>query len=566
MRKKYFYSLLDSDSTKNNFSIEDYNIKRNIELQENLSSLKFDKIIELNNLFEQYIQNKKEKNGLLLKIILTKIETNTFNIKGILHNYQVNNSTLRVYSPFLLNLNKYDIAFELNKLTQNKNNKLLYFNIIISNINEESYKYINNILNNYKNQNILFINLKAELKSDFKNNIYLLFKNTYKTKIYIENQELRDSRCKEYIDILKLNEFAYINYINSNKLFSEIKNNIIKNENYVIDIDLKKYLEIETESSYIDYLKEEYCHDIVLNNRNINICCFVKNIYENKDKKVINVILENLFDLNYIILEIPIFSKFLENLYVNCIYIFFNLILFIDEKFNIKFSIHKNDNIVTKKILLYYLSDSNKYNNKKINDLLYNSKYDQLCSVIKYKKIIRTIQKYLVIIEQIFFINLYCSNNIINNYEGLILCSDGTSQGILYIKGNNISEIKKFQIDVNIKYYFNIKKKLDGKITIKPKLYETIQLIIIGHPILGYNLNLSFAEFYESIKDLNQKYNINNFDLLATKNEFTLINGTFTNNSESLKEIPMIKVLKIFSLEEYSNLKKQINNNKNNSI
>jgi hypothetical protein len=212
---------------------------------------------------------------------------------------------------------------------------------------------------------------------------------------------------------------------------------------------------------------------------NINIYGFVKNIFIDKNRKLVNITLENLFDLNNIILEVPRNHKILQNLYINCIYVFFNLNLFIDENLNIKLTVQSDKIEKSRKILLYYLIDPIKYNNKKIHDFLIKKEFSQLLPLVKQNILIRTFQKYLIIIHKIYFINLIFNEiKEIINYEGYFLGSDGTSQAIFYIKGNNnISELLLFNID--IKYYLNKKSNLKKKfITIKPNI-KTIQLIII---------------------------------------------------------------------------------------
>ena len=55
---------------------------------------------------------------------------------------------------------------------------------------------------------------------------------------------------------------------------------------------------------------------------------------------------------------------------------------------------------------------------------------------------------------------------------------------------------------------------------------------------------------YENFRE-EKKINLNKFDLLLTKNEFIPINGTFIKNSKSLEPIPVIKVIKFMTLNEY---------------
>ena len=67
---------------------------------------------------------------------------------------------------------------------------------------------------------------------------------------------------------------------------------------------------------------------------------------------------------------------------------------------------------------------------------------------------------------------------------------------------------------------------------------------------------------YESNQN-DKNIQLNKFDLLLTKNEFVPINGTFIKNSKSLEPIPVIKVLKFMTLDEYINfIEMQKNMNK----
>ena len=61
----------------------------------------------------------------------------------------------------------------------------------------------------------------------------------------------------------------------------------------------------------------------------------------------------------------------------------------------------------------------------------------------------------------------------------------------------------------------------------------------------------------------NEDEKFHKFDSILTKNEFTPINGTFLKNSKSLEPIPVIRVLKFVTSDEYINFieqKKNINN------
>ena len=456
MNSNKFYFLL-SNLNKNTFSINEYNTKKNAKLKNELHNLNFNKLEELYSLLEQ--TEKYSKLLISLQSIKEKIEKNKYDIKGLLFHHKESFSSINKYIELFISGLKYDINFELYKISNCPNNKILLseksrYSVILSNVNEEIKNFLQKNLLYYFRPVLLITNLKAELDINYTNGkIDILFRNTYGTKIYMEVNNIKDiQKAKKnflssgiYIDNLKLNEFSYIDWISAEKLYfwKKNKNNIKKIKNYDIEIciDLKEYLEIETDTLYIENIKDEYTHINLLKKYTINICCIVKNIIEDKRKKIMNVILENLFDLNYIVLEIPKDNKIMKDLYLNCIYIFANLGIFIDEKMNIKLTLQKNK---TEKMFLYFLIDQEKYNNKKLNDFLIENKFSQLIELVSQNKLIRTMRNYLVIIDKIIYINLYLNeSNEISKFDGLLRCSDGTSSALLKIKGDNILDLNK---------------------------------------------------------------------------------------------------------------------------
>ena len=542
---------------KKGFSIEDYNTKKNTELKYQLHYIKLDEIDELYDLLSQVLQNKKKL--VSLKLIKEKIALNTYNIKGMLYKFDNSFSSENKYTDLIINGLKYDIKFELHQIDNKLNNKCFSFEknkyiIILSNVNEECKEFLMNKFLNFIKPILLFTNLTVSLEFNYsKNKIQFILRNTYKTKIYLEASN------GIYIDLFKSNEFSFFNWISTEELFfgknnkiKKLKGKTIKCYNSEIDFDLKSFLEIETDTLYTENLNEEFSHYNPLKNYSINICCYIKKI--NEDKFKVNVTLENLFDLNYIILEIPKGNKILNDLYENCIYIFINLSIFIDEKMDIKLTV-KDVFEKSEKILLFYLVDSDKYRYKKLKDFLISNNFSQLLLINNEKKIIRTLQKYLVIIDKINYINLYFSNqtNEICYYDGLIQCSDGTSNGLLKIKGNDSSDLIKLGININ-----DYSATSEKSISIYPILKDNIQLIIIGNPIMKNSKEISLLEIYDNL-NLFKKQNINNndllnFDLYLTKNEFTSINGSFMKYSKNLEIIPLINVTNFFKLEEYFNI------------
>ena len=560
---------------KKGFSIEDYNTKKNTELKYQLHNINLDEINELYDLLSQVLQNKKKL--ISLKLIREKIASNTYNIKGMLYKFDNSYSLENKYTDSIINGLKYDIKFKLYKVDNKLNKRFSYeknkYIIILSNVNEE---YKNFFMNKFVHfaMPILFTNLTVSLEFDTsKNKVQFILRNTYKTKIYLEANNKKDNNMEKinmmsnwiYIDLLKLNEFAYINWISTEELFfgknnkiKKINNKTIKCYNLEIEFDIKSYLEIKTDTLYIENIIEEFSHYNPLKNYNVNICCYVNKI--NEDKFKVNVTLENLFDLNYIILEIPKENNMLNNLYENCIYIFTNLLIFIDEKMDIKLTV-KDRYGKSDKILLFYLVDPDKYRHKKLNDFLINNNFSQLISIINRNKIIRTLEKYLVIIDKIYYINLYFSNPTkeICYYDGLIKCSDGTSIGLLKINGNDISQLIKLGINLN-----DYAANSDKTISIYPNLKDNIQLIIIGNPIMKNSREISILDIYDNLNSLNKQnknnYDLLNFDLYLTKREFTSINGPFMKYSKNLEIIPLIKVKYFFKLEEYFDIQKSEKN------
>ena len=472
------------------------------------------------------------------------------------------------YTDSIINGLKYDIKFKLYKIDNKLNKKRNTFKknkyiIVLSGVNEECKEFFMNKFVYFTNP-VLFTNLTISLEFDYsKKKIQFILRNNYNTKMYLEINKNDNNKEKKnfipsgiYIDLLKLNEFTYINWIKTEELFygknnkiKKIKSKIIKCCNSEIDFDIKSYLEIKADTLYIENIIGKFSHYNPLKNYNISICCYVKKIDEDKFK--VNITLENIFDLNYIILEVPKENKMLNNLYEHCIYIFTNLAIFIDERMYIRLTV-KDRYEKSEKLLLFYLVDPDKYRYKKMKDFLINNNFSQLISIINKNAIIRTLKKYLVIIDKIYYINLYFSNQTkeISYYDGLIQCSDGTTIGLLKINGNDISEIIK--LGINIKDHIT---NSDKTIIISPSLKDNIQLIIIGNPIMKNSKEISILDIYDNLNSFKTQNKNNNdllkFDLNLTKSEFTYINGTFIKYSENLEIIPLIKVKYFFTLEEY---------------
>ena len=207
-----------------------------------------------------------------------------------------------------------------------------------------------------------------------------------------------------------------------------------------------------------------------------------------------------------------------------------------------------------------------------MDDSLIQTKFSQLLPLIMQNKVTRTVNKYFVNIIKISYMNIYFSKdtNDFIYYDLYLHCSDGTSSAFCHIKGKDLSDLKKLNVNIN-PYLNNRNNDETNLITVFPTINDEIQLIILGVPIPQGLKELSFLYIYENINELKKDENMHKnedekfhkFDSILTKNEFTPINGTFLKNSKSLEPIPVIRVLKFVTSDEYINFieqKKNINN------
>ena len=362
----------------------------------------------------------------------------------------------------------------------------------------------------------------------------------------------------------------YISYQKLNE--NQIKKFCISNECFY---DIKNLLDIGTETLYVENLKNEYFSGYLLKAYNVNTCCLVKIICNNdgyiKRKNIIQIILENIFDLNQIILEAPNTHEVLKDLKVNGIYIFKNLSCFIDENFNVKLGVIQLDSNKSTKIGLYYITDIKEYNKYKIKNL-YNISFSHLISLTTENKLVRSLQKYLITINSVMYINAHMINNNII-YEGCLVGSDGTSSGFFLIEQDSVKNLFKF--DSEFDNYIKNKLYQEKKFQIFPgrsdynfneytilKVYGS-QVVIVGTPKMNRLMELSAQDMYDSISELKKYFGANReqrlegfleFDTRLTKTEFSMINGSFSRKSDKLEKIPYIKSSFVFDIDDYLKL------------
>ena len=552
--------------------------KNNLILNE-LNSFDFSSVELLYYLLDDYFSIKDDSS---LQIIKNKLNNEKFNIKGSLEKYSINNQILEDVNnkDIIHNENMYEIEIILKKInnkniTEESNNK---YYIKLININKEFTNYLICAFKRYYNPILVLTNLEAVLELNEIKKYIIKFKNTKKSKIYFEINKIFEqlNSKSNNIRISNINEMKYISYQKLNE--NHIKKFCISNECFY---DIKNFLDIGTETLYVENLKNEYFSGYLLKAYNVNTCCLVKKIGNNdnfvKRKNIVKIILENIFDLNQIILEAPNTHEVLKDLKVNGIYVFKNLTCFIDENFNVKLGVIQLESNKSTKIGLYYITDINEYNEAKIKNL-YNMPFSHLISLTTENKLVRSLQKYLITINSVMYINAHMINNNII-YEGCLVGSDGTSSGFFLIEKDSVKNLFKF--DSEFDNYIRNKLYQEKKFQIFPgrtdynfneynilKVYGS-QVVIIGTPKMNRLMEISAQDMYDSISELKKYLGANReqrmegfleFDTRLTKTEFSMINGSFSRKSDKLEKIPYIKSSFVFDIDDYLKLTKNDNN------
>ena len=549
------------------------NYNKNKSILNELNNFDFVSVEILYSLLDDYFSLKEDSS---LQIVKNKLNNEKFNIKGTLEKYSINSQMLEEINGIDNNNNEnlYDIEIILRKIN-NKNsleesNSKYY--IKLTNITQEFKNYLSYAFKKYYNPILVMTNLEAVLELNEIKKYIIKFKNTKKSKIYIEiNKIFEQSNNKSNkVRINNINEMKSISYQKLNE--NHIKKFCISNQCFY---DIKNFLDIGTETLYVENLKNEYFSGYLLKAYNVNTCCLVKKIGNNdnfvKRKNIVQITLENIFDLNQITLEAPNTHEILKDLKVNGIYVFKNLTCFIDENFNVKLGVIQLDSNKSTKIGLYYITDINEYNRAKVKNL-YSINFSHLISLTTENKLVRSLQKYLITINSVMYINAHMINNNIF-YEGCLVGSDGTSSGFFLIEQDSVKNIFKF--DSEFDNYIRNKLYQEKKFQIFPgrsdynfneynilKVYGS-QVIIVGTPKMNRLMEISAQDMYDSISELKKYLGANReqrlegfleFDTRLTKTEFSMINGSFSRKSDKLEKIPYIKSSYVFDIEDFFKL------------
>ena len=546
-----------------------------------------------------------------LQIAKNKLNNEKLNIKGTLEKYTIN---IQPYDNNNEN-NNYTLLFEieiiLKKINNKKNDNILSsledleennynYYIKLSNITKETKINLQKYFDRYHKPILAITNLEAYLELNEITKYIIKFKNTNDTEIFLEIQKIFEKlNTKNNLrrafngftggQIQIMNIYLKINFNEMKNIsYQKLKENRIKKCANLVGFycDLKHFLEIGTETLYVENLKNEFYSGYLLKTYNIDVCCLVKKISNNdtylKRKNYIFITLENIFDLNQIVLEVSNTHDILTDLKVNGIYIFKNLTCFIDENFNVKLGVMKLDSKKSTKKGLFYITDINDFNNYKIKNL-FNMPFNHLITLTTENCLIRTLQKYLICINSLMYLNArMIKNNIF--YEGCLIGSDGTSSGFFLIEHDCVKRLFKF--DNNFDTYIRNKLYQEKKYQIYPnksdyninndillKIIGT-QIVIIGIPKMNRLMEMQSQEMHDSISVLT-KYSENktkeqriegllDFDIKLTKVEFSMINGSFSRKSANLEKIPYIKTHFLFDMDDYFKLKED--NNKINKI
>ena len=568
--------------------------------QKELNKNDFLSIETIYSLLDDYYTLKEESS---LQIVKNKLNTEKLNIKGTLEKYTLN---IQQYDNNNEN-NNGTLLFEIEiilKKINNKNNEILS---PMNNFEENNYKYyikLTDIPNEstinfqkdlikYYQPIIVITNLEANLEFNEIKKYIIKFKNTKETRFFVQNPKIFENFNAKNNLKRAMNGFtgAQVQIMNIYlKNFNEMKNisyqklreNRIKKCSILVGFyyDLKNFLKIATETLYVENLKNEFLSGYLLKTYNIDVCCLVKKISNTdaylKRKNYVFITLENIFDLNQIVLEVPNTHDILKDLKVNGIYIFKNLTCFIDENFNVKLGVMKLDSKKSTKKGLFYITDISDFNNSKIKNL-FNMPFNHLITLTTENYLIRTFQKYLISINSLMYLNAHMiKNNIF--YEGCIIGSDGTSSGFFLIEHECVKKLFKFDSDFD-KFIRN-KLYQEKKFQIYPgkndyninenNLLKIIgsQIVIIGIPKMNRLMEMPSQEMHDCISNLSKYSKCNKdkrieellfFDTKLTKIEFSMINGSFSRKSDKLEKIPYIKTSYLFDMDDYLKLRENDN-------
>ena len=468
-------------------------------------------------------------------------------------------------------------------------NNIIKYYIKLSDITNDIRIYLKKSFEKYYKPILAITNLEAYLELNEIKKYIIKYKSTSDTKIFLEiNKIFEQSNSKRNLrrssngitggQIQMVNIYLKNNFNEMNNItYQKLKESRIKKYCNSVGCfyDLKNFLEIGTETLYVENLKNEFYSGYLLKAYNIDICCLVKKISNNdtflKRKNYVFITLENIFDLNQIILEVSNTHDILKDLKINGIYIFKNLTCFIDENFNVKLGVIKLDSKKSTKMGLYYITDIKDYNNSKIKNLFYMP-FNHLISLTTENNLVRSLQKYLININSVMYVNAHMINNNIF-YEGCLIGSDGTSSGFFLIEQDCVRNLFKFNAEFD--NYIRNKLYQEKKFQIFPgrndynfddynitKVYGS-QVVIIGSPKMNRLMEISAQDMYESISELNKYSNQNKekriegfleFDTKLTKIEFSMINGSFSRKSDKLEKIPYIKSSFLFDMDDYMKL------------
>ena len=577
-------------------------LKKANSLKTELSKYDFSPIEAVYSLLDDYFSTKDESS---LQIAKNKLNSEKFNIKGELEKYNISllsfdNTNENIYINNNNNSALFEIEIILRKIHNRNNTNIPSFTenneennnkyyLKLSNITSEIKIELKKYFDRYYKPILAITNLEACLEqNELKKNI-IKFKNTNDTKIFVEINKIfeqfnskknlrRAGNSATWGQIQMVNIYLKNNFKEMKNIsFKKLKENRIKKYCNSVGCfyDIKNFLEIGTETLYVENLKNEFFSGYLLKTYNIDICCLVKKISNNdtylKRKNYVFITLENIFDLNQIILEVSNTHDILKDLKVNGIYIFKNLTCFIDENFNVKLGVIKLDSKKSTKIGLYYITDINEYNNLKIKNL-FHMQFNHLITLTNENYLIRSLQKYLICINSLMYLNAHMVNNNIF-YEGCIIGSDGTSSGFFLIEHDCVKNLFKF--DAEFDNYIRNKLYQEKKYQLFPvkndynfnefnllKVYGS-QVVIIGVPKMNRLMEMQAQEMYDSISNLKMSSDKNKekrieelleFDTKLTKIEFSMINGSFSRKSNKLEKIPYIKSSFLFYMDDYLKL------------
>jgi hypothetical protein len=291
------------------FQNDELNYNKNNTIQHEFNRLDFSSIETVYTLLDEYFSMKDDSS---LQLAKNKLNSEKLNIKGSLDKYNINiqsydsindniliNNGNNILYEFEIVLRKINVknnnllsSYDSNGYNYNyeENNSIIKYHIKLSNIARDHKIALKKTFDKYYKPILAITNLEAYLELNEIKKYIIKFKDTSDTKIFLEiNKIFEQLNLKknfrrssggtgqiQMINVYLKNNFNEIKNIS----YQFLKENRIKKycNSAGCFYDIKNFLEIGTESLYVENLKNEFFSGYLLKTYNIDICCLAKKI------------------------------------------------------------------------------------------------------------------------------------------------------------------------------------------------------------------------------------------------------------------------------------------------